>query len=168
MVNASKGYRHFYCRRRLDNKGCEGVGTQRVQSIEEIIYEQMCHKMADYQTLRQGSPKKANPKLSSLNVSLAQVEAEIEKLLSTLTGASSILMSYANSKIEELDGRRQALLKKISDLSAEYASPQQMERISGYLDSWDMVSFDDKRLVVDGLISSIKVADSDISIEWKI
>ena len=32
---------------------------------------------------------------------LARVEDEIEKLLNTLTGANAVLLSYANSKIEE-------------------------------------------------------------------
>jgi len=36
-------------------------------------------------------------------VELAQIEAEIEKLLNTLTGANAVLISYANGKIEELD-----------------------------------------------------------------
>mgnify|MGYP000323219340 CR=1 FL=1 len=40
------------------------------------------------------------------------MEDEIEKLLNTLTGANAVLLSYANSKIEELDTRRQALTKR--------------------------------------------------------
>ena len=42
-----------------------------------------------------------NPRLTALNVELAQVEDEIEKLLNTLTGASAVLMSYANGKSED-------------------------------------------------------------------
>ena len=34
------------------------------------------------------------------------MEAEIENLLNTLTGANAILISYANSKIEVLEARR--------------------------------------------------------------
>ena len=47
------------------------------------------------------------------------MENEIEKLLNTLTGASAVLMSYANGKIEELDTRRQGLIKEIAALNAE-------------------------------------------------
>ncbi|MCI8454115.1 MAG: hypothetical protein HFE84_05815 [Lachnospiraceae bacterium] len=38
------------------------------------------------------------PRLTALNVELAQVEDEIEALLNTLIGASAFLMSYANRK----------------------------------------------------------------------
>ena len=50
-------------------------------------------------------------------------------------------MSYANSKIEELDAKRQSLMKQIAALTAEAVSPSQMERISDYLNDWDNVSF---------------------------
>jgi type I restriction enzyme R subunit len=45
------------------------------------------------------------------------VEAEIEKLINTLMGANATLMTYANAKIEELDGQRQTLMKRIADLT---------------------------------------------------
>ena len=45
--------------------------------------------------------------MTAYQVELAQVEAEIEKLLDTLTGANATLLAYADKKIEELDTRRQ-------------------------------------------------------------
>jgi len=95
----------------------------------------MLKKMVEFQTLTGGNPAKANPKLTALNVELAQVEAEIEKLLDTLTGANTVLLSYANTKIEELDARRQSLTKAIANMSAEAVSLEHMKRISGYLDN---------------------------------
>jgi len=101
-------------------------------------------------------------------VSLAQVEAEIDDLLGTLKGANATLLSYANKMIEELDSRKQLLDKQIADMSTATISSNQVERISGYLDNWEDISFDDKRLVVGGLISVIKTASGKIDIEWKI
>lgn len=128
----------------------------------------MLKKMAEFQTLTSGNPAKANPKLTALNVELAKVEAEIEKLLDTLTGASTVLLSYTNTKIEELDARRQSLTKAIADISAEAVSPEHMKRISGYLDNWDSIGFEDRRLVVDGLITTIRATSENVQIEWKI
>lgn len=99
---------YFRCRKRADSKSCEGCGTLRVREVEQSIYGEMVRKMADFQTLTGGNPTKANPKLIALNVELAQVEAEIEKLLNTLTGANAVLLSYANNRIEELDAKRQS------------------------------------------------------------
>ena len=109
-----------------------------------------------------------NPKLTALNMELARVEDEIEKLLNTLTGANAVLLSYANSKIEELDTRRQALTKEIAALSAETMSPEQIERLSVYLNQWEEIDFEDRRQVADGLISQIRATDEHVSIEWKI
>ena len=102
-----------------------------------------------------------------INPERAQTEADIEKLLDTLTGANATLISYANGKIEELDAKRQSLIKAIADMSAGAVSTDQIKRISGYLNNWGNVAFDDRRLVVDGLISTIRATSEDVSVEWK-
>ena len=103
-----------------------------------------------------GRKKTSSPKLTAKQVELAQVENEIERLLDTLTGATPVLISYANAKIEELDSRRQALTSEIAKLTAEAVSPEQIDTISGYLDDWENVSFEDKQQVVDLMITVIR------------
>jgi len=99
---------------------------------------------------------------------LAQVEAEIEKLLNTLTGANAVLMSYANGKIEELDSKRQSLMKAIADMTAEALSPKQLNQLTGYINDWENIEFEDRRLAVNGLISQIKATSENVEIDWKI
>ncbi|MDR2903990.1 MAG: hypothetical protein LBU77_05740 [Clostridiales bacterium] len=99
---------------------------------------------------------------------MTKVESEIEKLLDTLTGANPTLLSYANRKSEELDASRGALAKQIADMSAEMVSPERMTKISGYLENWEDVEFEDKRQVVDGMISLIRANSENVEIEWKI
>jgi len=53
-------------------------------------------------------------------------------------------------------------------MSAEAVSPEQMKRISGYLNDWDNIGFEGRRLVVDGLVSNIKATSENVQIEWKI
>ena len=101
-------------------------------------------------------------------IELAQVEAEIEKLLDTLTGANATLLAYANKKIEELDTRRQTISKAIAELSVETMSPQKEQELSYYLDHWDSIEFDDKRKAADGLIISISATSDHVQVEWKI
>ena len=88
--------------------------------------------------------------------------------MSTLVGATATLLSYANNKIEELDAKRQSLTKAISDLSVGSMSSEQLNQISDYLHNWDDVSFDDRRLVIDSLISKIQATSESIQIVWKI
>lgn len=40
--------------------------------------------------------------------------------------------------------------------------------LSGYLDDWENISFEDKRKAADGLISSISATSDYVKIEWKI
>ena len=70
----------------------------------------MVKKMREFQTLRGGKAEGYNPKLTAARAKLAQVESEIEKLIDTLTGATPLLLQYANSRIEELDVERQKQL----------------------------------------------------------
>ena len=86
----------------------------------------------------------------------------------TLTGANATLLAYANKKIEELDTRRQTISKAIAELSVETISPQQIKKLSYYLDNWESIDFDDKRKAADGLISTIKATSDRVQIEWKI
>jgi len=93
------------CRKRADNKSCVGAGKIRVHEFEDIIYSEMLNKVTEFQILTGTTEAsgngltKANPKLTALNVEILQIEAEIETLINTLTGANQTLLSYANTKI---------------------------------------------------------------------
>ena len=69
---------------------------------------------------------------------------------------------------EELDGRKQELVKQIAELTVEAISPEQVNQFSGYLDTWDSVSFDDKRRVVDLMITTVAATSDSLNITWKI
>ena len=51
---------------------------------------------------------------------------------------------------------------------ADAVPMEKMESISGYLDDWENVSFEDKRQVVDALITVIRATNEKVEIEWKI
>ena len=166
-VGNPTGVQYLRCSKRADSKSCDGCGTLRTREFERFLYGEMVKKLSEFQTLT-AKRETVNPKLTALNMEFARVEEEIEKLLNTLTGANAVLLSYANSKIEELDTHRQALTKEIAALSAETMSPEQIERLSVYLNQWEEIDFEDRRQVADGLISQIRATDEHVSIEWKI
>jgi len=124
--------------------------------------------MDEFKTLTDSNSTKPNSKLTALKVELTQIETEIEKLLNTLTGANAVLMSYANNKVEELDAKRQSLMKAIADMTAGAVSPNKLNQISDYLNDWVNVDMADKRFVVDGLINKIDITSENVKIEWKI
>ena len=60
------------------------------------------------------------------------------------------------------------IANEIAKLSADAVPMEKMESISGYLDDWENVSFEDKRQVVDALITVIRATNEKVEIEWKI
>ena len=167
-LNARNGVTYLRCKQRADNKSCEGAGTLTAQSMEAFVYGEMVKKMRKFHTLKGGKEQSYNPKLTAARVALAKTESEIEKLLDTLSGANSLLLQYANTRIEELDAERQKQLRLVADLTANSVSASQIDSITGYLDDWESVSFDDKRKVVDILISQIDATSESVTIHWKI
>ena len=58
--------------------------------------------------------------------------------------------------------------KLVADLTADSVSPSQVENISGYLREWESVVFDDKRRVLDTLISQVRAISEQVVIHWKL
>ncbi len=143
------------------------TGTLRTAESEQFVYGEILKKLSKFQTLT-AKAATVNPKLTALNVELAQVKDEIEKLLNTLTGANAVLLSYANGKISELDARRQGLIKEIAVLNAETISPQKIEFLSAHLENWNTIGFDDRRRVTDIILSQVQATSDRVSFEWKI
>ena len=90
------------------------------------------------------------------------------KPLLMIQGDNPLLLQYANTRIEELDAERQKQLRLVADLTANSVSASQIDSITDYLDDWESVSFDDKRKVVDILISQIDATSEEVTIHWKI
>ena len=155
-LRAQNGVTYLRCKQRAENGSCEGAGTLTAQSMEAFVYGEMVKKMQKFHTL------------TAARVALAKTESEIEKLLDTLSGANPLLLQYANNRIEELDAERQKQLRLVADLTANSVSASQIDSITGYLDDWESVSFDDKRKVVDILISQIDATSEEVVIHWKI
>ena len=159
---------YLRCSKRAETKSCEGSGSIRTNDIEQLIYNSMVDKLRDFKSLSAHGKKSSNPKLTAAKVEMAQVDAEIEKLIDNLAGANETLIQFANRKAVELETKRKELVKQIADLSIAEIPAVKLIEISGYLADWENTSFDDKRQVVDSLITVIRATNQHIEIEWKI
>ena len=97
------------------SKNCPGCGKIHKEEFEQFIFSAMQEKFKDFQILH-GREEKVNPKLTAYQVELAQVEAEIEKLLDTLTRPMRLCLPMTTKKFEEPDTRRQTISKAIAEL----------------------------------------------------
>ena len=92
----------------------------------------------------------------------------------TLTQAGANTTSISSSRRDAITTSfraglsKQELVKQIAELTVETISPEQVNQISGYLDTWDDVSFDDKRRVVDLMITTVAATSDSLNITWKI
>ena len=77
-------------------------------------------------------------------------------------------MSYANTKIEELDTKRQGLMKTIADMTQGAVSPSKLNQISDYLSDWVNIGIEDKRFVLDGLIDKFFITKDSLRVEWRV
>jgi DNA invertase Pin-like site-specific DNA recombinase len=158
---------YLRCAKRAADKSCEGGGNVKKTDMEALVYREMVHKLRDFHTLSSREESKSNPKATALKVELAQVEAEIEKLLESLTGASDILISYANAKIADMDSRRQSLIKQLADIASAEVPSERMLKLSELLDSWEEIGLEEKREVLDSLIVQIKATKETVDIKWR-
>ena len=148
-LTVANGY--FRCIKRIEDKSCAGAGKLIVADMEEFIYKCMVEKLQAFHTLTKRGKSSGNPKVTALKVELAHVMEEIEKLLESLTGASDVLISYANTKIVDLDSRKQSLTTQLAEHAAEEVSPERIIRISELLSDWENIAIEDKREVIDTL-----------------
>lgn len=167
-LNAANGITYMRCKQRMENKSCPGPGTLTRHELEKAVYDEMTKKMREIQAMMGNEEVGYHPKLTAARAELARIDGEITNLIDTLTGANPLLLQYANTRIEELDAQRQKQLKLVADLTANSVSASQLDRITDELKHWDEVSFDDKRRVVDTLISRIEVAGAGLTIQWKL
>lgn len=151
-----------------ESKTCPGCGCIKVPEMEVFIYEAMVKKLKGFRTLT-GRKKgvKANPKLTAKQLELAQAESEIEKLVDTLTGAAPVLLSYVNEnwgtgQPPSIPRRRNCEADRRSGVPGKDGDDFKL------FGDWENVSFDDKRQVVDGLITVIRATNEKVEIEWKI
>ena len=158
--------RYFLCSNKMNSKACEGPGTIYSDDFEQLIYKQMEKKLTQFQTLHKRKRSMANPQLTTLNVELMQVEEEIKSLIAKLSDADDALFRYINRRITELDGKKQEIGVKISELKMRQDTDVRV--INAHLTAWDNLSFEDKRQTVDQLIKVIHATSDTIKIEWRI
>ena len=167
-INNTANVLYMRCRKRAESNSCEGCGTIRTLELEQLVYDSMVEKLREFNSLSSRRTISNNPKLTAAKVELAHVNADIEKLVDSLIGANTALLSFANQKAEEFETKKQALTKQVADLTDASIPAAKLTAISGYLNDWENTGFDDKRQVADSLVSIVRATSESIEIEWKI
>ena len=160
--------RYYVCSTKYVSASCDGIGAVQASDIEDIVFDEMRRKLAEFTELsvkeRQGDPIE----LTKLKVRADEIEKEIATLIDKIVSASPATMEYINKRIDALDEEKKAVREQIAQMSAEMYGKRNMGTISGYINDWERIDMDDKLTVVDALIDNIRVGRGDVQITWKI
>ena len=156
------------CGTKYISASCDGIGAVQASDIEDIVFDEMQRKLAEFTELsvkeRQGDPIE----LTKLKVRADEIEKEIATLIDKIVSASPATMEYINERIDTLDEEKKTVREQIAQMSAEMYGKRNMGTISGYINNWERIDIDDKLTVVDALIDTIRVGQGDVQITWKI
>jgi len=164
----TKWHRYFICAAKSATRGgkCAGTGgTVYADVLEDYLQKAIRERLSEFQTLSKETEACTRPKVNENKIRIAQIDREIDGLLSKVTGANAILMQYINDKVDALDAERKRLQEEA--LSLTYNQTESND-ISNHVEKWEDAAFEDRQSVVDALIKVIHIADGKIEITWKI
>ena len=165
----SKDARRYYvCSQKYVSMECEGVGSIQAEKIEDIVFLEMKNKLREFGELTMREKPESTLEITKLKVRITQIEDEIDSLIDKVATANKTTMEYINKKIEELDGEKETLKKKVAELSADLYGKKNVGAIKNYMDMWDEISISDKITVVDTLINKISADKKTVEILWKL
>ena len=157
--------RYYLCNNKYHSGGCN-FGSLDADVVDEIVFEEMRKKLAEFDTLTKQKQESCNLQTVKLKTRIEAVEQEIKSLLDKIPLANGTVMEYINSRVAELDDEKKKLYAEVVQLTEN--SGYHLNEITGYLDNWEKVSMSDKLTVVDSLIESIYASPERIKINWKI
>jgi len=158
--------RYLLCSHKMNSRACSGPGIIYSNDFEELIYDEMRKKLAQFKKLRKHKNSEINPELTTLNIELMRIETEIGTLMERLAVADDVMYQYISGRVSELSGKKQELAKKILELKV--SKEADYTEIQNHVTCWDELSFEDKRRTVDQLIKVIHATSDTIKIEWRI
>lgn len=166
----TKWHRYFICTTALSTKKakCQGTGSIVYAGVlEEYMLRAIRERLAEFETLSQQEEHRISPRVNEYKIRMAQIDQEIDDLLSKVVGANAILMDYINSKVEALDDERRRLQVETAALTHPPDS-NAASIVTNHVEAWEETTFEEKQAVVDALINVITIADGSIEIAWKI
>ena len=162
----TKMARYFLCTSMVSAKSCKGAGILYATEVEDVILEEMKAKLKEFTALSKDDTPVVNPKINQTKVKIAQIEKDMDELFNQVKGASGTLLKRINEQYNALDNERAALEEELFLLS--YDTPiGDIDKIKDFVDKWEDIEFEDKKLVVDAIIKVVHIGDGDLDITWK-
>lgn len=140
--------------------------------FEEMMIGKINDKIESLTLKQQSSDRdELTIEIERLENQIKDIEYSIDTLISGLiaTGADSTTMKYINKKVAELDSQKHQIQESINKKRANQNKQKaDVDQLMHVMSKWDLLSFDDKRSVVELLIEKILVYPDKVEIMWRI
>lgn len=163
----NRNAKYFLCSHSMHTKDCDGVHLMHVEEIEDIVFNEMKKKLSEFETLSKREKDYVNPRVSELTARQIMIDDEINGLMNRVAKANDRLIKRINERIAKLESELSEIDKELYELNTS-ANEHNLKEITNYLDLWDELTMDDKRIVCDALIKKIKATETEIDIDWRI
>ena len=157
--------RYYLCNNKYNAGGCN-FSSLDADIVDEIVFEEMQKKLAEFKTLSKQKQEGCNLQIVKLKTRIDAIDNEISSLLDKITAANETVMQYINNRIAELDAEKKELYAQITQFDND--RKDNIGEISGYMEHWNELSVSDKITVVDSLIERINASEDSLEIKWKI
>ena len=164
----SEPVRYFVDTGRVENHICpEKVSALRATEFEKEIVERIKSKLNSLTIQRNAKDDIASERIKMLNSQKDKIDEEINNLINNLSlSSNNIAISYIEKKISELDKQKHEI-ESVIQIERSKKQPNQ-NQIQDAVSKWDILSFDDKRAVVELLIQKILIYKDHVEIIWHV
>lgn len=163
----NRNAKYLLCSHSMHTKNCEGVHLMHPEEVENIIFNEMKKKLSEFVSLSKRNREYVNPRISELTARQILIEDEINGLMYQVAKANDQLLKRINERIAKLENELSEINKELYELNTS-TNEHAINEITNYLDLWDKLSMDDKKIVCDALIKTIRATETEIDIDWRI
>lgn len=146
--------------------------TMRSDEFEEMIIGKIKDKIDTLTLCQQENEKdETEEQIKYFESQIKEIERSIDTLISgiVVSGAEGATMKYINKKVSELDSQRQEIQAQINKLISEQRKQKaDVKQLSNVMEKWDIMTFEDKRSVIELLIEKILVYPERVEIIWRV
>lgn len=155
---------YHVCKHKLPTIHCDEFETMIIDKIRDKISTLNIKSRADIYS-------EIQTEIDKLEAQMTDIEHTIDTLVLSLSSSDiePTTVKYINKKISELDKQKTDISTKIeTTLSERDKNCEEVKQLTGVMDKWESLSFEDKRNVIDLLISQVLVYPEKVEIEWRV
>ena len=138
-----------------------------LDDIETAVQKKLLEKLSE---LRVSDPisQEYDAKLNQLKISLAQIDDNINTLVSSLVDMNEVSSKYINDEINKYDKAKEDVVLKINDIVSKKTKKKNDKRtLDSYLKNWDGCDIESKKAVAKSVINQVTITDEEIAVSFK-